>query len=103
MKSIVALIIPLILTVLFESILSKIFIIIFEITYEYASTIPIYRIVFTLVIYAIIYITYRLCKKLNINVTILDDIEQKKQKNINFYVVTIYNYSMYATISNLFL
>lgn len=82
MKSIVALIIPLILTVLFESILSKIFIIIFEITYEYASTIPIYRIVFTLVIYAIIYITYRLCKKLNINVTILDDIDKKSKKTL---------------------
>lgn len=81
-KSIVALIFPFILTVLFESILSKVFVLFFDITYEYASTIPIYRIVFMLVIYAIIYITYRLCKKLNINVTILDGIDKKSKKTL---------------------
>lgn len=82
MKSIIALIIPLILTVLCESILSKVFVIVFDMTYEYASTIPIYRIVFMLLIYAIIYITYRLCKKSNINITILDDIDKKSKKTL---------------------
>lgn len=82
MQSIVAMLIPFIFSVLFETLLSKVFVLFFDITYEYASTIPIYRIVFMLVIYAIIYITYRLCKKLNINVTILDDIDKKSKRTL---------------------
>ncbi len=81
-QSIVAVLIPFIFSVLFESMLSKVFVLFFDITYEYASTIPIYRIIFMLVIYAIIYITYQLCKKLNINVTILDGIDKKSKKTL---------------------
>ena len=66
LKSIVAEILPLIVIVLLETIIGKIYFIIFGLPYETMALIPIYRESIVLIIYLVIYLLYRILKHFNI-------------------------------------
>lgn len=78
-KSIIAEIFPLIITVLLETLIIKYYSIFFNISYENIALIPINRLTSVSCIYFIEFILYKLLKKFNFNISILDKISSKNQ------------------------
>lgn len=70
LKSIVATILPFFIVAIFESIIGKIFYIIFSLNYESTVAIPILRITIVLLIYLGLYLLYKLLKKYNLHLTL---------------------------------
>ena len=77
LKSILAEILPMIIGSIIETILLKIYILIFGISQDIASSVPIYRLSFTLINYLTWFLLYLICKNKNINITILDNMDKK--------------------------
>lgn len=103
-KSIIAEIIPLIITVLLEMIFSKICFLIFGISYEEAANIPFTRILIVMSIYISMYFIYKLTQKFNFNITLLDNFNNKNKTTLitnfllglltigtQFYLIVFYN------------
>ena len=86
LKSIIAQFIPAIIIAILESTLLKVYLIVFSLTIEEATTTAFYKLPFILFIYTILFIMYTLCKKLDFNITILDNMSKKSKLlfNINF-------------------
>lgn len=80
LKSIIAEILPLIVIALLENLFLRIYLILFNITYETAFSIPIYRIPFVLIIYLAIFILYKLSYKYKFNINILDNMNLKNKR-----------------------
>lgn len=83
-KSIIAEIIPALTTAILETLLLRIYLITFNLTYEIAFSIPLYRISFVSLIYLSIFLLYKLCKKFNFNISILDNIDSKNKRILIF-------------------
>lgn len=77
LKSILAEIIPMIITYIIETIISNTYILIFGIPSEFAYSVPIYRISFVFTSYITWFIMYKICKNKKINITILDDMDRR--------------------------
>ena len=103
-KSIISEIIPLIVTVLLEMIFSKICFLFFKVSYEEAANIPFTRILIVISIYISMYIIYKLSKKFNFNITLLDNFNYKNKTILiinfilglmtigtQFYLIVFYN------------
>lgn len=86
LKGIVGLLIPFVITALFEMLISKVFPYITGLPYELVFTIPLYRFVFALFIYFCMFILYISLKHFKISITILDNLSQK---NKNSLILTI--------------
>lgn len=80
LKSIVCEIMPIIIGSVIETVLLKIYFIIFNINQTQAYTIPIYRLSFIFTYYIILFIIYKLCNKFNFNITILDSMNQRTKR-----------------------
>lgn len=107
LKGIFALIIPSIITVLLDTIVAKICLTSFGITRDIASTIPLYKLLITLSIYFILYLIYRMIKKLKYSITILDNLDKRNKLililnsligciaiAIQFYLIGYYNQTL---------
>lgn len=73
-------VLPVVVGALLESIELKIYNLIFGVTQAEAYVIPVYRLAFMLVYYLTLFILYRLFKKYNFNITILDSMNRKTKK-----------------------
>ena len=78
-KNIVAEFIPLIVTVLLETIIGRIYLVLFDLPYEQSVEVPILRISIILAMYLIIYLLYRLAKYFNFNITLIDNMNKKEK------------------------
>lgn len=85
-KSLIASIFPSIIFNLVGNLLFNPYLEIFNITYEEATTIPIYRIPFALLMYLIVFIFNIIFKYKNITINVLDDVDKKNKSiiTINF-------------------
>ena len=103
-KSIVAEFIPLIVTVLLETIIGRIYLILFNVPYEEAVAVPILRLSIILVLYLIIYLLHMLSKHFNFNITLIDTMNKKEKLLLlancilaiiaigtQFYLIQFYN------------
>ena len=79
-KTILALIIPTILTVLCESILIKFSTVFLKLTFNNITNIPLYRLIYALVIQLLLFIVFLLIRYCKIKITLLENIS-KKTKN----------------------
>lgn len=79
LKSIIAQFIPTLVIVILESIILKLYMILFALPFESVSTVVLYKLPFMLFIYAILYVLYRLCKFFSFNITILDNMSKKSK------------------------
>lgn len=79
LKGFFSLILPSIITILLDTIIAKICLLVFNISREYASIIPLYRIIINLIMYLMLYIVYILFKNLKCNINILDNINKKNK------------------------
>lgn len=77
LRSIVAEILSLVVIAACETVLIRIYTIIFNISYLDITTIPIYRLTFPLFTYSIFYSLYKLCKHFNFNISILDNMNKR--------------------------
>lgn len=103
-KAIIAEIIPLVTTLLLETIFSKMLYSIFNISYDEAATIPILRLAIIILIYSSMFLIYKLSKKYKLNITILENINNKNKMTLiinfilgfisigtQFYLIVFYN------------
>lgn len=74
LKTILALILPFVITILLESIFSKIYPMIFHMDYLYGMNIPLHRIIGISIIYLIILGIYKLIKYFKVNLKYIDEI-----------------------------
>lgn len=72
LKSLIAFLFPIIVTIVLETLLVRIFTIIFKINYNALSTIFIYRFLMLLIVYFTFYLLYRLAKHFNFNIILID-------------------------------
>lgn len=79
LKSIVAQIIPFIITVLIEPIVAKLYFILFNASFSLSLITPIYRLSIMLLVYLVMIIVYLLCKKSNLNIASIDIIDRKSK------------------------
>lgn len=91
LKSVLAIILPTMVTVLLETIFSKICITFFSATYDKALIIPLYRLSIVIIIYLIVFILYKLAKHINFNITLLDNMDKNSKllMTLNFVIVVI--------------
>lgn len=90
-KSILATIIPILFTVLSESIIIKLFTYFLEFNIEHFTSFPIYRLGFALLIELTVFILYLLIKYLKIHISILENMSKKNKiiLIINFVVAIL--------------
>lgn len=79
LKSIVAQIIPLVITVLIEPIVSKLYLLFFDYSISASLITPINRLSIMLLVYIVMILVYFLCKKLNLNIFSVDIIDKKSK------------------------
>ena len=72
-KSILAVLIPNIIFVLIGSIVHNVYIMLFNISTASAISIPIHKVALSLLLYLLVYFTYRLLKKFKININLLEN------------------------------
>lgn len=94
-KGIICLLFPIFTTALFESILAKIYLLIFNKDYILGLNIPLNRIVITSIVYFMMFLLYILIKYLKVNISKID-IKNKKTK-ILLIVNTIFAIILLAT------
>lgn len=103
-KAIIAKIFPLLIATILETFLLRLYLIIFNITYETAYSIPLYRITFVCVLYFIMFILYKLVNKFHFNINILDNMNLKNKRTLiinsilglitigtQFYLIVFFN------------
>ena len=79
MKSIIAQFIPTLIIVILESIILKLYMIIFSLPFDAVSTVVLYKLPFMLFIYVVLYSIYKLCKNFNLNIAILENMSKKSK------------------------
>lgn len=79
LKAIVAEILPLLISSLLEILISKIYLVCFDTPYDIAVSIPIYRESIVLLVYFCIFLTYKLSKHYNFNITLIDNMDKKNK------------------------
>lgn len=79
LKSILALLIPAIITALLDSLIAKFALVSFNITREQATIIPIYRESFAISIYIMLYLIYKITFYFKVNINLLDNIDKKNK------------------------
>ena len=77
LKGILAEFIPILVTVVFETIISKIFMVLFNLNYEELYLIPLTRLCITLLIYLFLYLLYRLVKYYKINIVLIENMSKR--------------------------
>lgn len=77
LKGFIAEVLPLIVIVLLETILIKVFVVSFNLIYDLILTIPIYRLSIVLLIYLCIYLLYRLAKHFNFSIALMENMNSK--------------------------
>lgn len=87
LKGIVAEFLPMIIIVLLETIIGKLYYLLSGLPYEVMVTIPIYRESLVILIYLIIYILYRLAKHFNFNITLIENMNLKTRLLLLFALV----------------
>lgn len=112
-KSILSEIMPLIIIALFETFIIKIYSVTLNLSYDAMLSIPIHRISPVLIIYLIIFAISFICRKLNLNINIFDNLTSKSKIIIlvdlvfgiisialQFYLIVFYiqNISIYISI-----
>ena len=111
-KSIIAEFIPMLVTVVFETVISKIFMVLFNLGYEELYLIPISRLCITLLIYLCLYLLYRLVKYYKINIVFIDNMTKRNKLililnfifaiiaiSMQFYIVVFYMKSLPAFVT----
>lgn len=78
-QAIIAFIFPSIITAFIESILAKVYFSIFEIDYLVGGTIPLHRIIGTLIVYSFMYLIYILIKYLKLNISKIQILDTRKK------------------------
>lgn len=86
-KSILAEFIPIISVVILEVLISKIFYIIFNQSYESCINIPIFRLGITLIIYAILFVFYEIAKHYYLYIEIINSINKKNKRIVIINVI----------------
>lgn len=91
-KTLIASLLPSILFSLVGNLIFNPFLSLFNLTFEEATTTPIYRIPFALCMYLIIYLLSLTSKYLNVSINILDDVDKKNKSTItlNFLFGLLY-------------
>lgn len=93
LKSIICLLLPSIIAAVIETILSKIYLIVFKIDYIQGMNIPISRFCITLIIYLIMFLIYFIIKSLKVNISKFEILDKKKKTllitNIIFSLILI--------------
>ena len=84
LKSIIAQIIPFVITALIEPIISKIYFLAFGSTFDISMITPLYRLSIMILIYVIMIIVYKICTKIPLNSSSLDVLD-KKSKFLLFF------------------
>lgn len=87
LKSLVAEFIPVVFITIFELIVTRIFLVLFNCSYEMCATIPVYRLFSTLLIYLLIFALYKLINYLKLNINISDLINRKDKRMILFNII----------------
>lgn len=109
LKALIAEIIPYIFTFASLYFLMNIYSQIFKLSIMQLTTVPIYRITFSLTTYLLIFILYKICKRLNLNISLLEKMQFSNNLIlvINFLIaiiaisINLYTYTMYSkTIPN---
>lgn len=78
-RSLICLVVPFILEALLESILAKVYYCIFNIDYLVGGTIPLHRLIGTLIVYLVMFLIYILLKYFKINLSKLQVLDKKKK------------------------
>lgn len=84
LKSIFCTIIPFITVIFIETILSKIYFLIFNVEYFISINIPIQRLILSLIIYGIVLMFYFLIKYFKVNLSKLDILDKKRKFSLTF-------------------
>lgn len=79
MKGIFAEFIPVIIITILETLLARLFLLVFNIDYQVCANIPLSRLFITLSIYLSLFLLYKLIKHTNFNITIFDKINKKNK------------------------
>lgn len=79
LKSVIAEIIPVALSAGLEVLLSRLYLLFFNASYDTAFNIPIFRTSITLIIYIIIFLIYLLIRKLKCNITLSDNLSKQNK------------------------
>lgn len=87
-KSIISMLLPILSSAILETLISKIFYIVFSMSYELAASIPVYRISIMLLVYLFTYIIYLLSRKFNWNLT-FKDIKIHKSSSRKLFLINI--------------
>lgn len=94
LRSIFAEFIPLICITVLEILLARVFLIIFNTDYEACANIPLFRITINFIIYAMLFLIYKICKKLNFHIHMVDKINVPNKvilsANILFAIIVIF-------------
>ena len=94
LKALCAEFIPVICITVFETIVTRLFLIFFNCTYEMCAYIPIYRLASTLSIYFFIFILYKIIASFKLHIDILDNINKKNKRiiliNVLFALIVIF-------------
>lgn len=94
LKALCAEFIPVICITVFETIVTRLFLIFFNCTYEMCAYIPIYRLASTLSIYFFIFILYKIIASFKLHIDILDSINKKNKRiiliNVLFALIVIF-------------
>lgn len=118
LKSLIAVIFPYAISILLEYIFSKIYYVLFGTSWDTLLNIPVFRITITGLIYLTIYLTARLCKYFNFNITLLETMNKTSKTIVltncilaiivivsQFYLINFYstNLPLLVTLLNLFI
>lgn len=94
LKALCAEFIPVICITVFETIVTRLFLIFFNCTYEMCAYIPIYRLVSTLFVYLFIFVLYKLLLLFKVTINILDNISKRNKRvillNILFALIVVF-------------
>lgn len=105
LKAILSEVIPTICIVLVESLISKFFFVIFNMSYETALSTPLFRLAIMISVYTLIFVIYLIYKKLKFSKLVIPDIFDRKSKILlickfilalismgaQIYLITFYN------------
>ena len=104
LKTLIAVILTFMVTSVLEILFLRIYLILFNTSYNDAATIPIYRISLTLLIYFVIFLLYKLIKHFKVNITLLESMNKTNKLFLffnfslalisigtQFYLITFYN------------
>ena len=82
LKGILAEIVPVICITVMELIITRFILIVFSIPYNSLANIPLYRFISTSLIYLSIFGLYKLCKRHNLNIKIIENLDSKSKRII---------------------